>query len=77
MKVSFSPPDMSQLEVNEVAEAIRSGWITSGPHTKEFENLIAMCCQTEKTVCLNLATACMELVYHDKLFDWKGCGISQ
>lgn len=62
MKVSFSPPDMSQLEVNEVAEAIRSGWITTGPRTKEFENLIAMCCQTEKAVCLNSATACMELV---------------
>lgn len=62
MKVSFSPPDMSQLEVNEVSEAIRSGWITTGPRTKEFENLIAMCCQTEKAVCLNSATACMELV---------------
>ena len=62
MKVSFSPPDMSQLEVNEVAEAIRSGWITTGPRTKEFEKLIALCCQTEKAVCLNSATACMELV---------------
>ena len=48
MKVSFSPPDMSQLEVNEVSEAIRSGWITTGPRTKEFENLIAMCCQNGK-----------------------------
>lgn len=64
MKVSFSPPDMSQLEVNEVAEAIRSGWITTGPRTKEFERLIALCCQTEKAVCLNSATACMELVLH-------------
>lgn len=62
MKVSFSPPDMSQWEVNEVSEAIRSGWITTGPRTKEFENLIAMCCQTGKAVCLNSATACMELV---------------
>jgi len=62
MKVSFSPPDMSQLEVNEVSEAIRSGWITTGPRAKEFENLIALCCQTEKAVCLNSATACMELV---------------
>ena len=53
---------MSQLEVNEVSEAIRYGWITTGPRTKEFENLIAMCCQTEKAVCLNSATACMELV---------------
>ena len=64
MKVSFSLPDMSQLEVNEVAEAIRSGWITTGPRTKEFEKLIALCCQTEKAVCLNSATACMELVLH-------------
>jgi len=55
------------LEVNEVAEAIRSDWITTGPRTKEFENLIAMCCQTEKAVCLNSATACMELVYLDCL----------
>ena len=55
---------MSQLEVNEVAEAIRSGWITTGPRTKEFEKLIALCCQTEKAVCLNSATACMELVLH-------------
>ncbi|MBQ8603070.1 MAG: DegT/DnrJ/EryC1/StrS family aminotransferase [Bacteroides sp.] len=60
--IPFSPPDMSQLEVNEVAEAIRSGWITTGPRTKEFEKLIAMCCQTEKAVCLNSATACMELI---------------
>lgn len=62
MKVSFSPPDMSQLEVNEVAEAIRSGWITTGPRTKEFEKQIAAYCHTEKVVCLNSATACMELV---------------
>ena len=62
MKVSFSPPDMSQLEVNEVAEAISSGWITTGPRTKEFEKQIATYCHTEKAVCLNSATACMELV---------------
>ena len=62
MKVSFSPPDMSMLEVNEVSEAIRSGWITTGPRTKEFEKQIAMYCQTEKAVCLNSATACMEQV---------------
>ena len=61
MKVSFSPPDMSMLEVNEVAEAIRSGWITTGPRTKEFEKQIAAYCHTEKAVCLNSATACMEL----------------
>ena len=62
MRVSFSPPDMSQKEINEVSDAIRSGWITTGPRTKEFEKLIAMYCQTEKAVCLNSATACMELV---------------
>lgn len=69
--IPFSPPDMSEAEVLEVAEAMKSGWITTGPKTKEFENLISMCCQTarydadgkpvHKTVCLNSATACMEL----------------
>lgn len=62
MKVPFSPPDMSELEVNEVCDAIRSGWITTGPRTKEFERKIAAYCHTEKAVCLNSATACMELV---------------
>lgn len=62
MKVPFSPPDMSELEVNEVCEAIRSGWITTGPRTKKFERQIADYCHTEKVVCLNSATACMELV---------------
>lgn len=60
--ISFSPPDMTEAEIAEVAEALRSGWITTGPRTKEFENLISMCCQTEKSVCLNSATACMELI---------------
>lgn len=69
--IPFSPPDMSEAEVLEVAEAMKSGWITTGPKTKEFENLISMCCQTarydaegkpvHKAVCLNSATACMEL----------------
>lgn len=60
--ISFSPPDMTEAEIAEVAEALRSGWITTGPRTKEFEKLISMCCQTEKSVCLNSATACMELI---------------
>lgn len=60
--ISFSPPDMTEAEIAEVAEALRSGWITTGPRTKEFENLISLCCQTEKSVCLNSATACMELI---------------
>ena len=53
---------MTEAEIAEVGEALRSGWITTGPRTKEFEHLIAMCCQTEKSVCLNSATAAMELV---------------
>ena len=61
-KIPFSPPDMSEAEINEVVEALRSGWITTGPKTKEFERLIAMCCQTDQAVCLNSATACMELI---------------
>ena len=60
--VPFSPPDMSEAEISMVAEALRSGWITTGPKTKEFENLIAMCCGTKKAVCLNSATACMESI---------------
>lgn len=69
--IPFSPPDMTDAEMNEVAEAMKSGWITTGPRTKEFEHLISMCCQTVRkddegkplptTVCLNSATACMEL----------------
>ena len=62
--IPFSPPDMSEAEVQEVAEALRSGWITTGPKTKEFERLIAMCCGTDKVVCLNSATACMEMILH-------------
>ena len=61
-KVPFSPPDITESEVNLVSEALRSGWITTGPKTKEFERLIAMCCQTEQAVCLDSATACMELI---------------
>ena len=42
--VPFSPPDMTEAEITEVANALRSGWITTGPRTKEFERLISMCC---------------------------------
>ena len=63
--ISFSPPDMTEAEIAEVCEALRSGWITTGPRTKEFEHLIAMCCNTSKVVCLNSATACMELIRRD------------
>ena len=59
--IPFSPPDLTEAEANEVREAILSGWITTGPRTKEFERLIAICCQTKKAVALNSATAAMEL----------------
>ena len=59
--IPFSPPDMTEAEVNEVRDAILSGWITTGPKTKEFERLISLCCQTKKAVALNSATAAMEL----------------
>lgn len=62
MKISFSPPDIGELEIQEVAEALRSGWITTGPRTKELERQIAEYCHTSKVVCLNSATACMELI---------------
>ena len=62
MNIPFSPPDISQAEIDSVVETLKSGWITTGPKTKEFERLIAMCCQTEQAVCLNSATACMELI---------------
>lgn len=62
--IPFSPPDMSEAEILEVAEALRSGWITTGPKTKEFERQIAAYCGTNKSVCLNSATACMEMILH-------------
>lgn len=62
--IPFSPPDMSEAEIFEVAEALRSGWITTGPKTKEFERLISMYCGTQTSVCLNSATACMEMILH-------------
>lgn len=60
--IPFSPPDMSEAEIQEVADALRSGWITTGPRTKEFERQIAAYCHTERAVCLNSATACMEMI---------------
>ena len=67
--VPFSPPDMTEAEANEVREAILSGWITTGPRTKKLEKLISEYVHTEKTVCLNSATAAMEMVLH--LLDLK------
>jgi dTDP-4-amino-4,6-dideoxygalactose transaminase len=59
--IPFSPPDMTEAEVNEVREAILSGWITTGPRTKELERQVAKYVGTERAVCLNSATACLEL----------------
>ena len=61
MKVPFSPPDITEEEIAEVADTLRSGWITTGPKTKRFENEIAVYCHTAKAACLNSATACLEL----------------
>jgi dTDP-4-amino-4,6-dideoxygalactose transaminase len=60
-KISFSPPDISDEEIQEVVLALKSGWITTGPRTKQFENEIAKYLGTERAVCLNSATAAMEL----------------
>ena len=62
MQIPFSPPDMKEAEEIEVAQVLRSGWITTGPRTKEFERQIASYCHTPKVVCLNSATACMEMI---------------
>ena len=62
--IPFSPPDMSEAEANEVRDAILSGWITTGPRTKKLEKTISEYVGTEKTVCLNSATAAMEMVLH-------------
>lgn len=59
--IPFSPPDISELEVREVVEALQSGWITTGPRTKELERRLAEYCHTSKVVCLNSATAAEEL----------------
>jgi len=59
--IPFSPPDMSEAEIEQAAEALRSGWITTGPKTKEFERQIAAYVGTNKAVCLNSATAAMEM----------------
>ena len=60
--IKFSPPDITEEEIREVSDTLRSGWITTGPKTKQFEKEIASYCGTDKAVCLNSATACLELV---------------
>jgi len=61
MKVPFSPPDITELEIQEVVEALRSGWITTGPRTKELERRVASYCGTSRAVCPNSQTACAEM----------------
>ena len=62
--IPFSPPDMTEAEAKEVREAILSGWITTGPRTKKLEQQISEYVHTDKTVCLNSATAALEMVLH-------------
>lgn len=59
--IPFSPPDITENEISEVIDALRSGWITTGPKTKELERLIAIRSDTSKAVCLNSNTACAEM----------------
>ncbi len=61
MKISFSPPDITEVEIQEVVDTLRSGWITTGPRTKELERQVASYCGTGRAVCLNSQTACAEL----------------
>ena len=69
-KISFSPPDISELEISEVVETLRSGWITTGPRTKELERRLAKYCHTSKVVCLSSATAAEEM-------NLRICGIGE
>lgn len=61
MQIPFSPPDITEAEINEVADVLRSGWITTGPRTKELEKKCALWIGTPKCVCLNSQTACAEM----------------
>lgn len=61
MKIQFSTPDITQEEIDEVVDTLKSGWITTGPKTKLFEKQLAEYCNTPKAVCLNSATSAMEM----------------
>ena len=61
MRIPFSPPDISELEINEVVKALRSGWITTGPRTKELERRIPEYIGVNKACCLNSQTSCAEM----------------
>lgn len=64
LKIPFSPPDITELEIEQVIEALKSGWITTGPKTKALEQQVAAFCGTNKAVCLNSQTACAEMALH-------------
>lgn len=68
--IPFSPPDISEKEILEVSRTLESGWITTGPRTKELENKLAEFCHTSRVVCLNSATAAEEL-------NFRICGIGE
>ena len=70
MKIPFSPPDITELEIEEVVKTLKSGWITTGPRTKELEKRLAEFCHTSRVVCLNSATAAEEL-------NFRICGIGE
>ncbi len=61
MKISFSPPDITEEEINQVSDALRSGWITTGPKTKTLEKEVADFCGVNRAVCLNSQTAFAEM----------------
>lgn len=61
MKIPFSPPDLTDAEINEVVSALKSGWITTGPKTKKLEQEVASLCHTDKAVCLSSQTSCAEM----------------
>ena len=60
-KIPFSPPDITQAEIDEVVKVLKSGWITTGPETKLFESRIAEYCNVERAACLSSQTSCAEL----------------
>ena len=62
MHIAFSPPDITEEEIAEVVDTLKSGWITTGPKTKLFEKKLAEYIDTNRVVCLNSATACLEMI---------------
>ena len=71
MNIPFSPPDIGEEEIKEVVDTLKSGWITTGPKTKLFENKIADFCRTSRAVALNSATACMERIQAGAGGHWR------